>query len=166
MSREDSKPGSEAAGDALEHLKVEDASPDTSLHINDATIAPDIGETAHVPWPHHGGSLPTPQSAVPSIGNLKTDESLRPKDEVEQILDAEVTIKLEDGKPKLSRKASQKVIPQEAEMFNHLPDCTPEAISHFQVIPHCLYGTKNMGLSDHDALGCDCSPEFCRFLML
>ncbi|CAK7265525.1 histone methyltransferase set2 [Sporothrix epigloea] len=44
-------------------------------------------------------------------------------------------------------------------LYNHLPDATAEATSKFQVIPDCLYGSKNMGLSDLESLDCDCAEE-------
>lgn len=45
-------------------------------------------------------------------------------------------------------------------LYDHLPDATAEATSHFQVIPDCLYGSKNMGVSELEALDCDCSEEW------
>lgn len=166
MSLEDSKSGSDATSDALQHLKMEAShSPIRSL-ICDATLAPDTSGDAQTPQFLNGNSVTTPPSR--SRTPVTTKSSCQPrikdetKDEAEEVVEAEVSVKLENGKPKLSRKASHKVVVQAAELFSHLPDATEEAKSHFQVIPHCLYGTKNMGLSDHDALGCDCSPEFCR----
>ncbi|KAK5652484.1 hypothetical protein OQA88_10386 [Cercophora sp. LCS_1] len=62
--------------------------------------------------------------------------------------------------PKLSRKASQKVVRAPPTLFDHLPDVTEESCSTFQVINDCLYGAKNMGSSEHDALDCDCAEEW------
>ncbi|KAI8962451.1 hypothetical protein F5Y11DRAFT_190736 [Daldinia sp. FL1419] len=62
--------------------------------------------------------------------------------------------------PKLSRKASRKMIAPPAQLFNDLPDVTSESCSHFQLIPDCLYGSKSLGSTDHDALDCDCSEEW------
>ncbi|CAK7199097.1 histone methyltransferase set2 [Sporothrix eucalyptigena] len=45
-------------------------------------------------------------------------------------------------------------------LYDHLPDATAEATSKFQVIPDCLYGSKNMGLSDLESLDCDCAEEW------
>ncbi|KAH8752563.1 hypothetical protein F5883DRAFT_203437 [Diaporthe sp. PMI_573] len=62
--------------------------------------------------------------------------------------------------PKLSRKPSSKAVSRTPPLFDHLPDVTEEAKTTFQVIPDCLYGSKNMGASEHDALDCDCAEEF------
>ncbi|KAI1144178.1 hypothetical protein F5Y05DRAFT_401278 [Hypoxylon sp. FL0543] len=62
--------------------------------------------------------------------------------------------------PKLTRKASSKMATQPAQLFNDLPDVTSESCSHFQLIPDCLYGSKSLGSTDHDALDCDCSEEW------
>lgn len=87
-----------------------------------------------------------------------------PKSEVnenEEILGSEIALKVEAGKaPKLSRKASQKVVSRPAPLFGHFPDATVEAVATFQVIRDCIYGSKYMGSSEHDALGCDCSEEW------
>jgi histone-lysine N-methyltransferase SETD2 len=45
-------------------------------------------------------------------------------------------------------------------LFDHLPDATADACKIFQVINDCLYGSRNMGSSDHDALDCDCAEEW------
>ncbi|KAG4219031.1 hypothetical protein PC116_g32489, partial [Phytophthora cactorum] len=62
--------------------------------------------------------------------------------------------------PKLSRKASRKMAAPPAQLFNDLPDVTAESCSHFQLIPDCLYGSKSLGSTEHDALDCDCSEEW------
>ncbi|SPQ22862.1 2a0e0242-d3d5-4e16-b5f8-3b32135e54fb [Thermothielavioides terrestris] len=62
--------------------------------------------------------------------------------------------------PKLSRKASQRMPSSPPPLFDHLPDATQEACSTFQVINDCLYGSRNMGSSDHDALDCDCAEDW------
>jgi histone-lysine N-methyltransferase SETD2 len=84
--------------------------------------------------------------------------------EHEEIIDGEVALKLVPGKPKLSRKSSQRVMSRPPQLFDHLPDSTPEAITTFQVIRDCIYGSKYMGSSEHDALGCDCSEEWSKYL--
>lgn len=65
--------------------------------------------------------------------------------------------------PKLSRKSSQKPVRSPPTLFDHLPDVTAQACSTFQVINDCLYGSRNMGSSDHDALDCDCTEEWRKF---
>lgn len=63
--------------------------------------------------------------------------------------------------PKMSRKSSSKMAARSPpQLFNHLPDATAEACSTFQVITDCLYGSKNMGSSDHDAFDCDCAEDW------
>lgn len=62
--------------------------------------------------------------------------------------------------PKLSRKPSQKMSRSPPPLFDHLPDATGDACSTFQVINDCLYGSRNMGSSDHDALDCDCAEDW------
>ncbi|CAN8097013.1 unnamed protein product [Discula destructiva] len=60
---------------------------------------------------------------------------------------------------KASRK-SAKARARSPPLFNHLPDATQESTTAFQVITDCLYGSKNMGASQHDALDCDCAAEW------
>lgn len=67
----------------------------------------------------------------------------------------------EDGTaPKLSRKTSQKMARNPPLLFDRLPDATQDACTTFQVISDCLYGSRNMGSSDHDALDCDCAEDW------
>ncbi|KAI3400956.1 hypothetical protein diail_1164 [Diaporthe ilicicola] len=62
--------------------------------------------------------------------------------------------------PKLSRKPSSKAVSRTPPVFGHLPDVTEESMTTFQVIHECLYGSKHMGSSEHDALDCDCAEEW------
>ena len=62
--------------------------------------------------------------------------------------------------PKLSRKLSQKMARSTPSLFDHLPNATEDACSTFQVISDCLYGSRNMGSSDHDSLDCDCAEDW------
>ncbi|KAI1768786.1 hypothetical protein GGR53DRAFT_462171 [Hypoxylon sp. FL1150] len=59
--------------------------------------------------------------------------------------------------PKLTRKPSQK---NAFQLYDDLPDVTAESCDHFQLIPDCLYGSKSLGATEHDALDCDCSEEW------
>ncbi|KAL7626753.1 histone methyltransferase set2 [Parahypoxylon ruwenzoriense] len=61
--------------------------------------------------------------------------------------------------PKFTRKTSRKMASRPA-LFTDLPDVTSESCKHFQIIPDCLYGSKSLGSTDHDALDCDCSEEW------
>ena len=66
-----------------------------------------------------------------------------------------------ESKPKLSRKESQKAAQGRSPLlFDHLPDATQDSYGHFQVINDCLYGSRHMGSSEHDALDCDCAEEW------
>ena len=65
--------------------------------------------------------------------------------------------------PKLARKASKKNVRSAPQLFDHLPDVKDEACSTFQVINDCLYGSRNMGATEHDALDCDCAEEWRTF---
>ncbi|TWU72590.1 histone methyltransferase set2 [Metarhizium rileyi] len=64
------------------------------------------------------------------------------------------------GKPRLSRRSSQKPADPDPRLFSHLPDVTEESCKSFQVIRDCLYGSKHLGSTDNDALDCDCGEEF------
>ncbi|KAK4232092.1 putative histone-lysine N-methyltransferase, H3 lysine-36 specific SET2 [Podospora fimiseda] len=61
---------------------------------------------------------------------------------------------------KPSKKSAQKSARSTPPLFDHLPDVTTEACSTFQVINDCMYGSRGMGSSDHDALDCDCTEEW------
>ncbi|KAH6654171.1 hypothetical protein BKA67DRAFT_592423 [Truncatella angustata] len=61
---------------------------------------------------------------------------------------------------KSSRKAAPKIAPRPPALFDDVPDVTEEACGHFQLIPDCLYGSKSLGASEHDALDCDCAEEW------
>lgn len=85
-------------------------------------------------------------------------------EEHEEFIGGDITVTVEPGKaPKLLRKSSQKVITRPAQLFDDLEDSTEEALSVFQVIKDCIYGSKYMGYSEHDALDCDCSEEWSKF---
>ena len=94
----------------------------------------------------------------------KHSGSQTPKSEYnEEHIGGEITVTVEPGEaPKLSRKSSQKVVSRPATLFDHVLDSTDEATSGFQVIKDCIYGSKYMGYSEHDALDCDCSEEWSK----
>ncbi|KAG6027253.1 histone methyltransferase set2 [Claviceps citrina] len=64
------------------------------------------------------------------------------------------------GKPRLSRKSSQKTAEPEYQLFDHLPNATEDSCKGFQVIRDCLYGSKHLGSTDNDALDCDCAEDW------
>lgn len=86
-------------------------------------------------------------SRSPSMANGKTEGDGDSKQSLEPT-------------PKLSRRQSAKTPNRSTRLYDHLPNVTEESCSHFQVISDCLYGSKHMGSSDHDALDCDCSEEW------
>jgi len=117
--------------------------------------------------PKNGNS----QSSTPPSTKLrsrsptkKEDASISPKseqDEDEKVVGGDITVTVDPGKPpKLSRKSSQKVVSRAAPLFLDLPDVKEEATSVFQCIRDCIYGSKYMGASEHDALDCDCSEQW------
>lgn len=79
--------------------------------------------------------------------------------EVETI-GGDITVTVEPGKaPKISRKASQKIIAQPPTLLSHLPDATDEATSSFDILTDCHYASRSLG-STEQALECDCSEEW------
>ncbi|KAI1337798.1 histone-lysine N-methyltransferase [Xylariaceae sp. FL0016] len=123
--------------DGLEGLKV-----DTSSVSQGIAVKKESDSTASSP---NGSKGFTTQSTSPDDQKARSDSATTP-----------------DGPPppKLSRKASSKMASRPAALFDDLPDMTTEAFTHFQVIPDCLYGSKSLGSTDHDALDCDCSEEW------
>jgi len=112
-------------------------------------------------------STPIPRKFASQSPIKKESASQTPNSEEDmeqEVIGGGITVTVEPGKaPKLSRKSSQKVIARPAPLFDDMPDATEEAISVFQVIKDCIYGSKYMGYSEHDALDCDCSEEFREF---
>jgi len=116
------------------------------------------------------GRRKTSQSSTPAATESRSQSPTRqstsatPKSEAEEaVIGGDITVTVEPGKmPKLSRKHSQKVISRPPPLFDDLPDVTEEAASVFQRIKDCIYGSKYMGSSEHDALDCDCSEEWSK----
>jgi hypothetical protein len=123
--------------------------------------------------PHTPGSTksrsPTPaqrksESHSPIEGQSASQTPKSEQDGDEETIGGDITVTVEPGKaPKLSRKQTQKIVHRPPPIFNDLPDVTSEAIEVFQVIKDCIYGSKYMGSSEHDALDCDCSEEWSKF---
>lgn len=107
---------------------------------------------------------PTPkQSRLPTPEDMGVkSETPTSEDEVNtEVVEGDIVVVQEPGKaPKLSRKATKKVVFRPPPLFDHLEDATPECITKFQVIQDCIYGSKYMGSADHEALGCDCSEDW------
>lgn len=100
------------------------------------------------------------ESANPGAFKLNSRASSMSLDDAKQTGDGASTSGSGTA-PKFSRKSSQKMVPRSPPMlFDHLPDVTEDACKTFQVISDCLYGSRNMGSSDHDALDCDCAEDW------
>jgi hypothetical protein len=109
---------------------------------------------------------PRPKSQSKSqspVKRLPSDASSPDSDaHHEEVLGGEITLKMEPGKaPKLSRKASQKVVSRPPPLYNDLPDSTEAAKATFFVLPECTYANKSLGTTEH-AFECDCSDEWGR----
>lgn len=108
-------------------------------------------------------------TSSPSLENLRFQSPSRkynknqdPEWETNELFreENEVNTSLEQV-PKSLRKSTQNLPPHSTPLLQHLPDVFDEAISVFQVIKECIYGSKYMGSSgDHDALDCDCSEQW------
>ncbi len=102
--------------------------------------------------PHPADTNNTIQSTNTSIKSRSTtpekmaNESETPKSEDEaktEIVDGDIVVLQEPGKaPKLSRKASQKIVSRPPPLFDHLEDATEECKTKFQVITDCIYGYR------------------------
>ncbi|KAI0377825.1 hypothetical protein F5Y04DRAFT_170066 [Hypomontagnella monticulosa] len=96
-------------------------------------------------------------ASSPNVSKDSRSASLSPDDQKPRSDSASTP----DGHPpKLTRKASSKPAARSVQLYNDLPDVTSHSCSHFQLIPDCLYGSKSLGSTDHDALDCDCSEEW------
>ncbi|KAI1777735.1 hypothetical protein F4818DRAFT_324066 [Hypoxylon cercidicola] len=126
-----------------EHIKdgLESLSVDTILSPQQTTIKKEGDSTASSPNLSKGSQS---RSLSPDDQKARSDSASTP-----------------DGHPpKLTRKPSHRMAAQHAQLYNHLPDVTSESCDHFQRIPDCLYGSKSLGSTEHDALDCDCSEEW------
>ncbi|CAL3964542.1 unnamed protein product [Diplocarpon coronariae] len=103
----------------------------------------------------------SPSQSPPYQKEESASHTPKSQNEVEEIIGGDITVTVELGKgPKLLRKSSQKVVARPPALFNDLPDATAKACEVFQVIKDCIYGSKHMGASDHDALDCECPEEW------
>ncbi len=159
---------SQLVGAALSEMKLEEGD-----WLSDAEDTVTRSGTYDAPTPEaiKRSRSPTPtasKSASQSpIKKQSTSQSPKSEESGEEIIAGDITVSAEPGKaPKLSRKGSQKVVARSPRLFSHMEDSTDEAISIFQVIKDCIYGSKFMGSSDHDALDCDCSEEWSEYFWL
>ena len=99
-------------------------------------------------------------SSPSSVKSRKSSPSPVKEEGSEEKLGGEIEVKVEPGQPpKLSRKASQKVVHREPPLFDHLPDSTEDATKTFQILSDCAYANKSMGLTEA-AMECDCAEEW------
>jgi histone-lysine N-methyltransferase SETD2 len=127
-------------------------------HLSAAKENPKIEEPAKM-----SGVIPKKErrseSSTPAGSHINSRASSVSHDDVKAGSDSASTPS-NSSAPRLSRKASQKNVKLTARVFDHLPDATTESCLTFQVINDCLYGSKHMGSSEHDALDCDCTEEW------
>ena len=115
------------------------------------------------PSEHSTKPLVKRDSSSPPVKSDMSVDSPRAKDEHEDKIGAEITVKMEPGQPpKLARSSSQKVVSRVAPLFDHFPDKTEEAKESFQVMQSCTYANKFLGYTEH-AMECDCSEEWGKY---
>lgn len=145
----------EAVDTALNGMKLEEELFSSSPGLEDDTQSQDH------PTPRSNGIKDSPFTKSDSHDSTAAPTP-KSEDDVPEGVSNDSTI--EPGKaPKLSRKASSKMIRKPPPLFDDLPDATEESKAHFTPIRDCIYSSKLMGSSEHDTLGCDCSPEFSEF---
>ncbi|CAI6333867.1 unnamed protein product [Periconia digitata] len=104
--------------------------------------------------------LKSTSSSQSPVKRHPSDVSGSDSDAQEEVLGGEITLKMEPGKaPKLSRKASQKVVARAPPLYLDLPDSTDAAKETFTVLTECTYANKSLGTTEH-AFECDCSDEW------
>lgn len=157
---------SEVVDAALSEMKLEEG-----MSPSDAEDTIALNGTYDAPTPEatkrSRSSTPTDRKSASRSPVKKQSPSQRPKseDDGEEIIGGDITVTVEPGKaPKLLRTSSQKIVVRSPQLFSHMEDSTNEALSVFQVIKDCIYGSKYMGYSEHDALDCDCSEEWSEYL--
>ncbi|EGR45981.1 uncharacterized protein TRIREDRAFT_80732 [Trichoderma reesei QM6a] len=113
-----------------------------------------------------GAHSDAPATASTATPKLQSSEAPSPasldgsKSQSESVGTPNSTTAVATKPARLSRKLSQKPVAREVPLYSHLPDVTAESCATFQVIPDCLYGSKNLGSTDSDALDCDCREEW------
>ena len=150
-----------AVEDGIKEMKIKkgDSSDEEGLGtIRLAQIKGASGSNSSAASPRKTGDRVLRQSPVKSQ-NMAGSPSLA-KDELEEIVGGEVTLKMEPGQPpKLARSVSQKVVTRSASLFDDYPDKTVEASSTFQIMHECSYSAKYLGSTEH-AMECDCTEEW------
>jgi [histone H3]-lysine36 N-trimethyltransferase len=162
----DTKPKPGVVDAALSEMKLEEGG---SHPEADDTIARNGTYDAPTPEDIKRSRSSTPMARKSSSQSpfKKQSASQTPKseDDEEEIIGGDIMVTVEPGKgPKLSRKSSQKVVARPPQLFDQVEDSTEEAFTVFQAIKDCIYGSKYMGYSEHDALDCDCSEQWGEYL--
>lgn len=116
----------------------------------------------------NGASIQAPENE-PSWSKVKKEEGSRSpisaRDDISLRGDGEDTPSSTKA-PKLTRKSSNKAPTRAAPLYDSLPNVTSKACEAFQVIPDCLYGSKNLGSTDNDSFDCDCREEWREYKIL
>lgn len=159
---------SEVVDSALSEMKLEEGGSPSEA---EDTIA--LNGTYDAPTPEaikrSRSSTPAARNSTSQSPVKKQSASQTPKseDDEEEVIEGDIIVTVEPGKgPKLSRKSSQKVVARPPQLFDHVEDSTEEAVTVFQAIKDCIYGSKYMGSSEHDPLDCDCSEQWGEYLWL
>lgn len=146
------------------------------MKLHELAVATGAGQHTQMVNGQSNAGHPTRSRPSTPAAQTPPSESPRPKDDAgpvlksedevvgEEIVGGDVTVTVEPGKaPKLLRKSGQKVAARPPTLFHDLPDATEEATKVFQRIKDCIYGSKGMGSSEHDALDCDCAEEWSEY---
>ena len=148
----------ERVQDGLENLKVEPDGGTAGLGQAD--------DGARRVVKQEGGAAPSPDRSKASRSRSRSKSPTLSPEEQKARSDSASTPDGVAMPPKLARKASSKAVPRAparpAMLFDDLPDVTESSKEHFQIITDCLYGSKSLGSTEHDALDCDCTEEWRR----
>lgn len=148
----------ERVQDGLENLKVE--------HDGDTAGLGPADDGARRVVKQEGCAIPSPDRSKASRSRSRSKSPTLSPEEQKARSDSASTPDGVTAPPKLARKASAKAAPRAptrpAMLFDGLPDMTETSKEHFQIITDCLYGSKSLGSTEHDALDCDCTEEWRR----
>ncbi|KAF2016498.1 hypothetical protein BU24DRAFT_328480, partial [Aaosphaeria arxii CBS 175.79] len=143
----------------LRDMKIEEGQPHVA-ESEDAKVKLEDDRLGRTPTPMSIPSKTKSRSTSHSPVKRSPSSSTPVDEKQEEIVGGEVTLKMEPGKaPKLTRKASQKVVSKPPPLYLDLPDVTEEAQKLFSVLTECTYGNKSLGTTE-PALECDCSEEW------
>ena len=149
----------ERVQDGLENLKVE--------HDGDTAGLGPADDGARRVVKQEGCAIPSPDRSKASRSRSRSKSPTLSPEEQKARSDSASTPDGVAVPPKLARKASSKAAAPRAParpamLFDDLPDMTEASKEHFQIITDCLYGSKSLGSTEHDALDCDCTEEWRR----